>query len=186
MPGTRGDGILVWSAFWKNKMKTQENRSSGLLPGWFHGQRRSLAVCGYSASFRKVKWHRYKQVTQASDHPVCNADSSRRSLEKSREARECKKKNINFKEDFSKEDREACAKLWPKVQEARKNGKIAFLKEGNAFIDGLRVDPWQRFLRKHIVSCLSMWSLTYIRRWKNLIKPFKVKRVFKLKYILFM
>ncbi|ROL52203.1 hypothetical protein DPX16_6080 [Anabarilius grahami] len=60
---------------------------------------------------------------------------------KSREARVCKEMNIQFKEDFSKEDREARAKLWPKVQEARKNGKRAFLKEGFALIDGLRVDP---------------------------------------------
>ncbi len=60
---------------------------------------------------------------------------------KSREARVCKEMNIHFKEDFSKEDREARAKLWPKVQEARKNGKRAFLKEGYALIDGIRVDP---------------------------------------------
>lgn len=44
---------------------------------------------------------------------------------KSREARVCKEMNIQFKEDFSKEDREARAKLWPKVQEARRNGKKA-------------------------------------------------------------
>lgn len=61
--------------------------------------------------------------------------------------------NIKFKEDFSKGDCEASAKMWPKVQEARKNGKRAFLNEGYAFIDGLRVDPWRRFSRKHIVSC---------------------------------
>ncbi len=48
---------------------------------------------------------------------------------KSREARVCKEMNIHLKEDFSKEDREARAKLWPKVQEAMKNGKRAFLKE---------------------------------------------------------
>lgn len=49
--------------------------------------------------------------------------------------------NIQFKEDFLKVDRKARAKLWPKVQEARKNGKRAFLKEGYALIDGLRVEP---------------------------------------------
>jgi len=59
---------------------------------------------------------------------------------KSREARVCKEMNIQFKEDFSKEDREARAKLWPKVQEARKNGKRAFLKESYALRE-LRVDP---------------------------------------------
>lgn len=60
---------------------------------------------------------------------------------KSREARVCKEMNLHFKEDFSREDREARAKLWPKVQEARRNGKRAFLKEGYALIDGQRVDP---------------------------------------------
>ncbi|RXN13820.1 interleukin-1 receptor-like 1 [Labeo rohita] len=61
---------------------------------------------------------------------------------KSREARVCKEMNIQFKKDFSKEDHEARAKLWPKVrQEARKNGKRAFLNEGSALIDELRVDP---------------------------------------------
>lgn len=60
---------------------------------------------------------------------------------KSRDARVCKEMNIQFKEDFSKEDREARAKLWPKVQEARRNGKKASLREGFALIDGHRVDP---------------------------------------------
>lgn len=59
---------------------------------------------------------------------------------KSKEARVCKELNIKFKEDFSKEDREARIKLWPKVQEARNNGKRAFLKEGYAIIDGKRID----------------------------------------------
>ncbi|KAJ8015946.1 hypothetical protein DPEC_G00001980 [Dallia pectoralis] len=43
--------------------------------------------------------------------------------------------------DFSKDDREARAKLWPRIQEARKAGKRAFLKEGYALIDNKRVDP---------------------------------------------
>ncbi|KAI2643982.1 DNA replication factor Cdt1 [Labeo rohita] len=60
---------------------------------------------------------------------------------RSREARVCREMNIQFKEDFSKEDREARAKLWPKVQEARRNGKKASLREGYALIDGRRVDP---------------------------------------------
>lgn len=60
---------------------------------------------------------------------------------KSKEARVCKELNIHFREDFSKEDREARAKLWPKVQEARRNGKKAFLKEGYAIIDGQRIEP---------------------------------------------
>lgn len=60
---------------------------------------------------------------------------------KSKDARVCRDMHIRFKEDFSKEDREARAKLWPLVQEARKTGKRAFLKEGYALIDNRRVDP---------------------------------------------
>lgn len=60
---------------------------------------------------------------------------------KSRHARVCKEMNIHFKEDFSKEDREARVKLWPLVQDARSKGKGAFLKDGYALIDNQRVDP---------------------------------------------
>lgn len=52
----------------------------------------------------------------------------------------CKEKKIIFKKDFSKEDREAREKLWPRVDEARRRGK-AFLKEGYAIIDGKKVYP---------------------------------------------
>ena len=60
---------------------------------------------------------------------------------RSRDARVCKEKHIHFKEDFSKEDREARSKLWPLVQDARKRGQRAFLKEGYALINNQRVDP---------------------------------------------
>ncbi|KAJ8007712.1 hypothetical protein DPEC_G00097010 [Dallia pectoralis] len=60
---------------------------------------------------------------------------------KSREARVCREMHIRFTEDFSKDDREARAKLWLRIQEARKAGKRAFLKEGYALIDNKRVDP---------------------------------------------
>ncbi|KAK5883614.1 hypothetical protein CesoFtcFv8_019919 [Champsocephalus esox] len=60
---------------------------------------------------------------------------------KSKDARVCIEMHIRFKEDFSKEDREARSKLWPLVQEARRKGKRAFLKEGFALIDNKRVDP---------------------------------------------
>lgn len=60
---------------------------------------------------------------------------------RSKEARVCKELNIYFREDFSKEDREARAKLWPRVEEARRKGRKAFLKEGYAIIDGIRVEP---------------------------------------------
>ncbi|XP_051814197.1 scavenger receptor cysteine-rich type 1 protein M160-like [Acanthochromis polyacanthus] len=50
---------------------------------------------------------------------------------KSKEARVCREMNFQFKEDFCKEDREARAKLYPKVKEAKRLGKKAFLKEGS-------------------------------------------------------
>ncbi|KAL0153331.1 hypothetical protein M9458_051369, partial [Cirrhinus mrigala] len=49
---------------------------------------------------------------------------------RSREARVCKELHVQFRQDWSKEDREARAKLYPTVQEARRNGKKAYLKEG--------------------------------------------------------
>lgn len=60
---------------------------------------------------------------------------------KSKDAGVCRDLHISFKEDFSKEDRLARAKLWPLVQEARRRGKRAYLKEGYALIDNKRVDP---------------------------------------------
>ena len=60
---------------------------------------------------------------------------------KSKDARVCKELKIYFREDFSKEDREARAKLWPKVEEAPRSGRKAFLKEGYAVIDGRRIEP---------------------------------------------
>lgn len=59
----------------------------------------------------------------------------------SREARVCKEKHITFKQDFSKEDREAREKLWPRVDEAKRQGKRAYLREGYAIIDGKKVYP---------------------------------------------
>ncbi|KAE8284680.1 hypothetical protein D5F01_LYC16112 [Larimichthys crocea] len=60
---------------------------------------------------------------------------------RSKDVRVCSEMHIRFKEDFSKEDQEARSKLWPLVQEARKKGRRAFLKEGYALIDNRRVDP---------------------------------------------
>lgn len=60
---------------------------------------------------------------------------------KSKDARVCKDLHISFKEDFSKDDRLARAKLWPLVQDARRRGKRVYLKEGYALIDNKRVDP---------------------------------------------
>ncbi|KAK5619908.1 hypothetical protein CRENBAI_005442 [Crenichthys baileyi] len=60
---------------------------------------------------------------------------------KSKDVKVCKDLHKCFKEDFSKEDRLAQAKLWPLVQEARSRGRRAYLKEGQALIDNQRVDP---------------------------------------------
>lgn len=60
---------------------------------------------------------------------------------RSKDARVCQEKHIQFKEDFSKEDREARRKLWPLVRDARLRGERAFLKEGYALINNRRVDP---------------------------------------------
>ncbi|CAL9703297.1 unnamed protein product [Knipowitschia caucasica] len=60
---------------------------------------------------------------------------------RSRDAPVCRELHIHFKEDFSREDRAARAKLWPLVQDARRRGQRAFLKEGYALINNQRVDP---------------------------------------------
>lgn len=60
---------------------------------------------------------------------------------KSRNAKVCQEMHIQFKEDFSKEDREARMVLWPLVRDARMRGQRAFLKEGYALINNRRVDP---------------------------------------------
>lgn len=57
----------------------------------------------------------------------------------SKNARICDKRKIRFREDFCKEDREAHACLWPKVEEGRKRGLKAYLRDGHAVIDGHRV-----------------------------------------------
>ena len=55
---------------------------------------------------------------------------------KSKDARVCGDMHISFKEDFSKEDREARSNLWPLVQEARKSAS-----QEDALIDNRRVEP---------------------------------------------
>lgn len=54
---------------------------------------------------------------------------------RSRDAKVCSEMHIRFREDFSKEDWEACTKLWPLVQDTRRRGQRAFLKEGYALIN---------------------------------------------------
>lgn len=51
----------------------------------------------------------------------------------------CMERKIRFREDFCKDDREAHARLWPKVEEARKKSLKAYLRDGYAVINGQRV-----------------------------------------------
>lgn len=60
----------------------------------------------------------------------------------SREAKVCKEMRITFKQDFSKEDREARQKLWPRVEEARRRSVRAYLRGGYVIIDGKKIYPW--------------------------------------------
>lgn len=60
---------------------------------------------------------------------------------RSKDAPVCREMHIHFKKDFIKEDREARAKLYPQVLEAKNKGLKAYLLEGYAMIDGRRVDP---------------------------------------------
>lgn len=57
----------------------------------------------------------------------------------SKNAAVCKEHKCRFAEDLCKEDRESRAKLWPKVEEARRRGQKAYLREGYAVIDGKRL-----------------------------------------------
>ncbi len=99
--------------------------------------------CGYRAPARKERERHHRQ-TNVSRVVIIQLECARfgmKSGKKSKDARVCKELHISFKEDFSKEDRLAHAKLWPLVQEARRRGKCAYLKEGYALIDNKRVDP---------------------------------------------
>ncbi|XP_023812027.1 uncharacterized protein LOC111947633 [Oryzias latipes] len=53
----------------------------------------------------------------------------------------CRDLNIRFAEDLIKEDREARKAVWPKVEQARKNGCKTMFRGPYAFINGQRVTP---------------------------------------------
>lgn len=53
----------------------------------------------------------------------------------------CKELGIHFKEDFCKEDREARAAVWPKMERAKAVGKIVYYRGPAGYIDGVRVIP---------------------------------------------
>lgn len=52
-----------------------------------------------------------------------------------------KTKNLKLAEDLSAEDREKRKKLWPFVDQARKDGKPAFFVGGRAFVGGKEILP---------------------------------------------
>ncbi|KAK7888836.1 hypothetical protein WMY93_024396 [Mugilogobius chulae] len=49
--------------------------------------------------------------------------------------------NLKLTEDLSSADRERRRQLWPLVESARKNNKLAFFKGGRAFVDGTEIFP---------------------------------------------
>ncbi|KAK7904326.1 hypothetical protein WMY93_016933 [Mugilogobius chulae] len=51
----------------------------------------------------------------------------------------CKEAGIRFKQDFCKEDREARAAAWPKMEQARAAGKSIYYRGAVGYIDGKRV-----------------------------------------------
>lgn len=48
---------------------------------------------------------------------------------------------LRFKEDLTTGDREARSRLWPAVEQARKEGKTAYFSGARAFIDGKEIRP---------------------------------------------
>jgi len=52
-----------------------------------------------------------------------------------------KTKNLKLAEDLSAEDREKRKKLWPVIDQARKDGKPAFFVGGRAFVGGKEIFP---------------------------------------------
>ncbi|KAL1259386.1 hypothetical protein QQF64_009963 [Cirrhinus molitorella] len=48
-------------------------------------------------------------------------------------------KHLRFKEDLTAADKEACKKLWPQVEKARKEGKRVHFVSNKAYIDSKEV-----------------------------------------------
>lgn len=53
----------------------------------------------------------------------------------------CIHHGVRFVEDFTKEDRNARAVLWPLIAQARKEGKKAYYRGPFGYIEGRRIDP---------------------------------------------
>lgn len=50
-------------------------------------------------------------------------------------------RGLHFKEDLTAADKEARSRLWPAVDQARKEGKAAYFSGARAFIDGREIRP---------------------------------------------
>jgi len=53
----------------------------------------------------------------------------------------CKEAGIHFAEDLNKEDRDARGVLWPRIKQARAEGKVAYFRGPFAFIEGKQIFP---------------------------------------------
>jgi len=53
----------------------------------------------------------------------------------------CKEAGIHLAEDLNKEDREARGVLWPRIKQARAEGKVAYFRGPFAFIEGKQIFP---------------------------------------------
>lgn len=53
----------------------------------------------------------------------------------------CLNQGVRFVEDFTKEDRNARAVLWPLIAQAHKEGKKAYYRGPFGYIEGRRIDP---------------------------------------------
>ncbi|KAL3983476.1 RING finger protein [Sarotherodon galilaeus] len=58
-----------------------------------------------------------------------------------KDSRVCKELGIYFKQDFCKLDREARAAVWPKMEQARAEGKNVYYRGHAGYINGVRVFP---------------------------------------------
>lgn len=123
----KGHGTWDWSGYQKRMEKTQEKLSLGY----------SQELCLYLWTSCETPWIQSTAWVNLTPLPPLHntpraiiIQSGMKYGKKSKEVRVCSEMHFCFREDFSKEDREARSKLWPLVQEARKKGKRAFLQKG--------------------------------------------------------
>lgn len=58
-----------------------------------------------------------------------------------KDSQTCKELGIFFKQDFCKQDREARAAVWPKMEQAKAEGKNVYYRGHAGYINGVRVFP---------------------------------------------